>query len=160
MDILYPVADLPTTPFREHELDMALHKMRHRRAPGPDHAPVELWKFAPRQFRLLLLSHYTEVFATASSPSTWSLAHIVMIFKGKKKDPKLPSNYRPISLVNTVYKIYASMLHTRLKLALTTEFLQRSMVFGPDDPRQLLFSSLGVSLNYMKDTEYLSTLFF
>ena len=115
---LYPVADLPTTPFTEHELDNALHKMRHRRAPGPDHAPVELWKFAPRPFRLLLLSHYNEVFTTASSPSAWSLAHVVMIFKGKKKDPKRPSNYRPISLVNTVYKVYASMLHTRLKLAI------------------------------------------
>ena len=115
---LYPVADLPTTPFTEHELDNALHKMRHKRAPGPDHAPVELWKFAPRPFRLLLLSHYNEVFTTASSPSAWSLAHVVMIFKGKKKDPKLPSNYRPISLVNTVYKVYASVLHTRLKLAI------------------------------------------
>ena len=41
-ELLYPIADLPTTPFTEHELDMALHKMRHRRAPGPDHAPVEL----------------------------------------------------------------------------------------------------------------------
>ena len=116
-ELLYPLADLPIAPFTEHELDMALHEMRHRRAPGPDHAPVDLWKFSPRQFRLLLLSHYNEVFATASSPSAWSLAHVVMIFKGKNKDPKLPSNYRPISLVNTVYKIYASMLHTRLKLA-------------------------------------------
>ena len=89
--------------------------MRHRRAPGPDQAPVELWKFAPRHFRLQLLEHYNQVFAQASSPKTWSLAHVIMIFKGKKKDPKLPSSYRPISLVNTVYKIYAAMLHARLR---------------------------------------------
>ena len=42
---------------------------------------------------------------------------MVMIFKGNKKDPKLPANYRPMSLVNTIYRIYASMLHFRLKSA-------------------------------------------
>ena len=112
---LYPLADIPLSPFTEPELDAALHRMRHRRAPGPDQAPVELWKFAPRHFRLQLLEHYNQVFAQASSPKTWSLAHVIMIFKGKKKDPKLPSSYRPISLVNTVYKIYAAMLHARLR---------------------------------------------
>ena len=106
---------MPIYPFTEPELDSALHHMRHRRAPGPDQAPVELWKFAPRYFRLQLLDHYNQVFAQASSPKTWSLAHVIMIFKGKKKDPKLPSSYRPISLVNTVYKIYAAMLHARLR---------------------------------------------
>ena len=70
--------------------------MRHRRAPGPDQAPVELWKFAPRHFRLQLLEHYNQVFAQASSPKTWSLAHVIMIFKGKKD-------------------LYAAMLHSRLR---------------------------------------------
>ena len=62
---LYPEADIPCNPFTEGELDSALHCMRHGRAPGPDHA---LW------------DHYNQVFAQASSPKTWSLAHVVMIF--------------------------------------------------------------------------------
>ena len=67
---LYPTADIPLYPFTEAELHSALHRMRHRRAPGPDQAPVELWKFAPRHFWLLLLEHYNQVFAQASSPKT------------------------------------------------------------------------------------------
>ena len=85
---LYPEADIPLHPFTESELDSALHRMRHRRAPGPDQAPVELWKFAPRHCRLLLLDHYNQVFTQASSPRTWCLAHVIMIFKGKKKRPE------------------------------------------------------------------------
>ena len=54
----------------------------------------------------------------AISPSSWEVADIVMMFKGKRKDPTLPTSYRPISLINTVYKIYACLLHSRLKAAI------------------------------------------
>ena len=49
----------------------------------------------------------------AISPSSWEVADIVMMFKGKRKDPTLP-----ISFINTVYKIYACLLHSRLKAAI------------------------------------------
>ena len=37
-----------------------------------------------------------------------------MLVKNYQKDTKLLSNYRPISLTNTMYKIYASLLQKRL----------------------------------------------
>ena len=37
-----------------------------------------------------------------------------MIYKGKGKDPRSPSSYRPISLANSFYKLYASMLQHRI----------------------------------------------
>ena len=86
-----------------------------KKAPGPDSIPVELWKHSPRHFRLTLLAHYNHVFSQATAPDNWAPAVVIMIYKGKKKDPKSPSSYRPISLVNTVYKIYAALLHHRIK---------------------------------------------
>ena len=115
---LHPTADISHSPFTESELDLALHRMRHKKAPGPDGIPVELWKLAPRHFRLSLLAHYNQIFALATAPPDWGPAIVIMIYKGKKKDPKSPSSYRPISLVNTVYKIYAALLHNRIKEAI------------------------------------------
>lgn len=43
-------------------------------------------------------------------------ADIASIYK--KGNPKLQENYRPISLLNSIYKIYASLLQTRLAQAI------------------------------------------
>lgn len=45
-------------------------------------------------------------------PESWSEIVIVPIFK--KGNPNLPSNYRPISLLNTVTKLFTTILTTRL----------------------------------------------
>ena len=115
---LYPLAEMSHAPFTQAELDVALHRMRHKKSPGPDSIPVELWKHSPRHFRLTLLAHYNQVFSQATAPDNWAPAVVIMIYKGKKKYPKSPSSYRPISLVNTVYKIYAALLHHRIKEAI------------------------------------------
>eukprot|EP00973_Karenia_brevis_P063881 8879750-Karenia_brevis.AAC.1 len=41
------------------------------------------------------------------------LARVVLIYK--KGDTNLCENYRPISLLNTMYKIMAAAIHTRLE---------------------------------------------
>ena len=41
---------------------------------------------------------------------------LISIFK--KKDPKLPENYRPIALLDTVYKIYTRLIAARLAEAI------------------------------------------
>ena len=96
----------------------ALARLKNRKAPGPDQLPSQIWKYAPREVHKALLAHFTKAFRNAESPRSWKVADIVMIFKGKKKDPTLPTSYRPISLINTVYKIYACLLHQRLKASI------------------------------------------
>ena len=96
----------------------ALSRLKNRKSPGPDQLPAEIWKYAPREVHKSLLAHFNQAFRNAESPRSWKVADIVMIFKGKKKDPTLPASYRPISLINSVYKIYACLLHARLKAAI------------------------------------------
>ena len=57
-----------------------------------------------------------------------------MIFKGKKRDPRFPESYRPFSLINTVYKIYASMLDNRLQNAIDDR-ISPVQFGGPPFPR-------------------------
>ena len=61
----------------------------------------------------ILLLHYNEIWSTGEVPTNWKEAIVVSIYKGKGTDTD-PANYRPISFLNTIYKIFASMLQARL----------------------------------------------
>ena len=129
--VFYPEAPVKLEPFTSAELDRALNKVKTRRAPGPDKLPGELLKYSSRNFKRLLLDHYNSVFYAGVSPGNWKHSEVIMIFKGKKKDPKCPRSYRPISLVNVIYKVYASMLHHRLKEAIEERLSPFQFGFRP-----------------------------
>ena len=48
------------------------------------------------------------------APSLWLRGVIVPIPKGADKDPCVPLNYRGITLLSCVYKVYSSVLNNRL----------------------------------------------
>ena len=49
-------------------------------------------------------------------PAQWAYGDIIGIYK--KHDPTYPKNYRPIALLDTIYKIDTRMLATRLSDAI------------------------------------------
>ena len=52
---------------------------------------------------------------TKTTPNQWHFAKVVPIYKNG--DPASCDNYRPISLVSVLYKVYAKILLNRLKAA-------------------------------------------
>ena len=88
--------------------------LKSEKAPGPDSISMDWIKVSPLQFKHLLLAHYNSCFFAADAPDSWKLARVAMIYKGKGKDPRSPSSYRPISLANSFYKLYATMLQHRI----------------------------------------------
>ena len=111
---LYPPQDCNLQPFTIAELYGALKRSKVGKAPGPDSISMDWIKVSPLQFKHLLLAHYNSCFFAADAPDSWKLARVAMIYKGKGKDPRSPSSYRPISLANSFYKLYASMLQHRI----------------------------------------------
>ena len=55
------------------------------------------------------------------------MARVVSIFK--KGNPRLPENYRPISLLNTLYKVYAGILKRRLESGIDHKLSQLQFGF-------------------------------
>ena len=62
-----------------------------------------------------MLEHYNQCLDTATVPDSWMMSEVVMIVKNHAKNTRLMGNYRPISLTNISYKIFASMIQTRLE---------------------------------------------
>ena len=93
-----------------HDLDMALRRLKPRKALGPNDIPGEIFKHAPYVLKLCLLSHYNQCHAEAKVPFSWLFSEVVMILKNTQKDSRLLSDCRPVSLTNISYKMFASML--------------------------------------------------
>ena len=109
-----PAPDEPL--FTRGELLDALGKTKKGKAPGPDGIVNEILQLLDAEGERRLLEFYNEVWNNRTTPPDWSHATIVSIYKGKGDDSD-PASYRPISLLNVTYKVYAAMLQARLASA-------------------------------------------
>ena len=85
------------------------------RSPDPDLLPIETLKLLPYYLKHPFLDYYNHCYLT-SAPSHWKLSKVVMLYKGNNKDNRSPSKYRPLSLANCIYKVYASIIQSHLAL--------------------------------------------
>ena len=112
----------------EDEVRRAIKKSTNDKAPGLDGIPIELWKSLDDQFR----SGQNDPEPNNKCNIVWSLTQVYQDIKKfgmdrtaklnegcvspiyKKKDPEDIANYRPITLLNTDYKILTKALSIRL----------------------------------------------
>ncbi|MCJ3464047.1 reverse transcriptase family protein, partial [Klebsiella pneumoniae] len=103
-------ADIP--PVLTEEVMKALKEMQAGKAPGEDQITAELLKDGGQIILEKLASLYTQCLMTASIPESWKNANIILIHK--KGDTKDLKNYRPISLLSVVYKVFTKVITNRI----------------------------------------------
>ena len=94
------------------ELIHVLKKIKNNRSPGPDGIPIEFFKLLNADGLKCTLRLLNKCWNDEVMPDEFELAEVVTLYK--KGNVELPENYRPIALLNTLYKIYASILQQRL----------------------------------------------
>ena len=99
-------------PFTPTEIDKVCNLLKTAKAVGPDMIPNEVLKHVG--LRSLLLEFLNSCFLNNIIPSVWRRAIIAPIPKSSTKDPCVPLNYRGISLLSCIYKLYSSLLNMRL----------------------------------------------
>ena len=99
-------------PFDLSELEKICSRMKNNKSVGPDMIPNEVLKH--EGLRHLLLDFMNMCFTRNLIPSIWRDSIISPIPKSSTKDPCVPLNYRGISLLSCLYKMYTSLLNSRL----------------------------------------------
>jgi len=117
-------------PFTFEELQTVLYDLKLRKAPGPDHTANELFKLLDDESAQMLLEFYNKIWEVEEVPDEWKEAIVVSIYKGKGADTD-PANYRPISLLNSIYKVFAAMLQKRLASIHETHLRSTQYGFRP-----------------------------
>ena len=126
-EILDLVEDIPTLTVQEKtslegeitldEASVALKSMKNNKSPGSDGFTVEFFKFFWRQLGAFVVKSLNNGFRKGELSSTRKEGIIICIPKGNKSKD-LIKNWRPISLLNVVYKIGSTCIANRLKRVL------------------------------------------
>jgi ribonuclease HI/exonuclease III len=85
-----------------------LHHLKNNKAAGPDGIPNELLKILPEQVHRAIYDMFGAMYVLQVTPDAWKQSRTVLL--PKTGDPADPANYRPIGLLNTVYKLWTSTL--------------------------------------------------
>ncbi|XP_060567678.1 uncharacterized protein LOC132726376 [Ruditapes philippinarum] len=96
----------------ECELREAIFSQNNNKSPGYDKLTCEIFKAAYDIMSPLLLKLYNRLFINSEYPKVWGEGIITPVFK--KGDVNDAKNYRGITLINILAKIYSQILLNRL----------------------------------------------
>ena len=108
------------------ELNKLINKLKNNKASGVDNIINEFLKFSPESYKNLLLKLFNVILKTGIIPSDWCLSFINPIYKnkGQKSDP---NNYRGISIISCLGKLFTSLINERL-----TKFADLNEIIGEE----------------------------
>ena len=109
------------------EMQEEIRKMKNRKAPGTDNIPIEIFKYGGLILQFRLLHILNMCWRSKQIPKEWETAKVISIFKkGQRNECR---NYRGISLLNVMYKIYARIITSRLKVITETHISEEQNGF-------------------------------
>lgn len=85
---------------------------KNGKAPGSDGISYEFFKCLPQNWLLYLENLFNKILVTETVHKNWGKLITCMLFK--KGDLRMTKNYRPITLINSIAKIFTQILCDRL----------------------------------------------
>ncbi|KAJ0445513.1 putative RNA-directed DNA polymerase [Helianthus annuus] len=100
-------------PFSSDEIFQAIHECDGGKAPGPDGFTLKFYKRHWSLLKPALVKMMSDFHETGEISRGCNASFIALI--PKSSDPQVSADYRPISLVGSIYKIISKVLAGRLK---------------------------------------------
>ena len=105
-----PILDSQIDP---SEVIEQINVMKSDKSCGLDGIPPGVYKLLTPEWIILITTLFNLIFTSSCYPISWSKAKLFMLFKrGNRKDP---NNYRGISVINSIAKLFDMILCSRLE---------------------------------------------
>lgn len=118
-----------TEEIKMEELMNVIKKLKNGKTPGNDKITTEMIKNLGETGREILLQIINKAWKNEKIPEEWGIALIKPIHK--KGDKQTCENYRGITLLNTIVKIYEQIINNRLKIILEPQLAEPQSGFRP-----------------------------
>ncbi|GBP81972.1 LINE-1 reverse transcriptase homolog [Eumeta japonica] len=97
----------------ESEVIKGIKSLKAEKSPGPDGITNEVIKTGCEHLAKPLTLLFNQILNSSHTPRQWSESDIILLYK--KGDPNNISNYRPISLLPSLYKLFSSIIEKKIK---------------------------------------------
>ena len=98
------------------EVEHAMKQMSNNKAPGQDGIPIDVIKQGGPKIFKRIAQLFTRCLNERKTPLDWNNAVIILLHK--KGDKKDINNYRPISLISHMSKLFTKVIKNRISLQL------------------------------------------
>ena len=109
------------------EIRSIVKKLSNGKGVGYDGIPYEFLKYGGEWLVASLEKLFQRVWMDERIPAKWNESKVILLFKGGHKSKQELKNYRPISLGNTIGKVFCSIINERIK-----EACERSGLIGEE----------------------------
>lgn len=100
-------------PILESEVYIAIKDLKNGKCPGKDEISNELLKLSLNKLTQPLSKTFNNIIETLDIPDDWTISEIILLHKKGPKDNI--GNYRPISLMSSLYKVFTKVILNRIK---------------------------------------------
>ena len=114
----------------DDEVQKVMERLPLRKQAGPNRVPNAVYRCLLTHFAPKLAEVLRDAINGAPLPPMMLQGDISLLYK--KKDRLDPRNYRPLTMLNTDYKIYTKVLANRLKKVVHHFVLEAQKGFVPD----------------------------
>jgi len=104
--------------------------MKEGKAPGIDEIQAEIIKHFRNNTQEWILKFFNECRKTAKIPKQWLNAKVIALLKPEKL-PNEPKNFRPISLLCHLYKLYNRLILNRITPVIEENLIENQAGFQP-----------------------------
>ena len=117
--LIRPLKQIPTNYMKQNnaitneEITHTINKSKNKKAPGKDKITNKLLKLLKPSLIPILTNLYNICYIKGYHPKHWKETKIILLNKPDKPKSN-PSNYRPISLINTISKTLEKIIKTKL----------------------------------------------
>ena len=112
--------EIINTEFTTIEITKHINALKNNKSPGTDKILNEFMKYCPNELIPVIVKLFNVVLDSGVIPSEWTIGVIKPLYKNKG-DINDVNNYRGITLLSCIGKLFTSVLNSRLYTYLTNE---------------------------------------